>query len=493
MEEAVRKLSTWVSSGPDWPYALVQLNEDTCHAPLPKEGHLGIPLQGGTDMTACRRISQLEVCQLLISGLQVAYPIRLNGHKDPIITSLSKSLANGISLMGGRSIYLEINILQPMVEESDQKALPLGKCSAVIIASPLKTTPPKPGREVSMTMEVRSLLSWVMLDTSGHGSGNSTPKRPNPVVILTPPPHKLRDLPKPVDNSSQVSTLDDVKMAEASLGEVPTTISPIAATPGSRSITPPADMGQLWEKANKALEELLATKSSIDACRQKVVWELGMELCQNDSKTAESIKEARAICTHVAMDAEVLCSSTVKEAKATCTCTIGEAETACSMAMRDAETWGASQAESLHSQHAETIKHLEEQVIQEEGKSQIDFLSTCQTTLHTSPAELRGTLVASYHILMGQAPISHPFALSQGASPAKQLSASAVPPALVPEHYPRPKRWHPSPDPVDGMPLGGTTSKATSEGPPAPNSERSYLGTRYSSRATQKHSARTLA
>ena len=64
-------------------------------------------------------------------------------------------------------------------------------------------------------------------------------------------------------------------------------------------------------------------------------------------------------------------------------------------------------------------------------------------------------LVASYHILMGQAPMSHPFTLSQGACPVKQLSASAAPPAPVPEQFPRPKRWHPSPDPVDSMPLGG--------------------------------------
>ena len=93
---------------------------------------------------------------------------------------------------------------------------------------------------------------------------------------------------------------------------------------------------------------------------------------------------------------------TVKEAKAMC------AHTVC---------WdlGASQAESLHRQHAKTIKHLEEQVIQEEGKSQIDFLSACQAALQASPAELRGALVASYHILMGQAPMSHPFTLSQGA------------------------------------------------------------------------------
>ena len=38
MEEAVRELTAWVSSGLDWPYALVQLNKDTCHVPLPKEG-----------------------------------------------------------------------------------------------------------------------------------------------------------------------------------------------------------------------------------------------------------------------------------------------------------------------------------------------------------------------------------------------------------------------------------------------------------------------
>ena len=200
MEEAVRELTTWVSRGPDWPYALVHLNEDTCHAPLPKEGHLGILPQGEVDMTTCGRISQLEVHQLLISCLQVTYPVGLNGHKDPIIISLPKSLANGISLTGGKSMYLKINILQPMAKEPDWKALPLGRCSTIIISSPLKPTPPKPEREVSMTMEVRSLLSQAILDMSGHGSGNSTPKRPNPVVVLIPPAHKLKDLPKVVDN-----------------------------------------------------------------------------------------------------------------------------------------------------------------------------------------------------------------------------------------------------------------------------------------------------
>ena len=96
-----------------------------------------------------------------------------------------------------------------------------------------------------MTIEVRSLLSQMMLDMSGQGSGNSSLRRPNPVVILTPLPHKPKELPQLVDTSSQVSTLDDAEMAEASLEGVPTTISPIAATTRSRSITPPADMARV--------------------------------------------------------------------------------------------------------------------------------------------------------------------------------------------------------------------------------------------------------
>ena len=141
MEEAVGELTAWVSSGPDWPYALVQLHKDTHHVPLPKEQHLGILPQRGAEMPACGRISQLEVCQLLVSSLQVTYLIGLNGHEEPGITSLPESLANGISLTGGESIYQEVDIPPSLAEELDQKVPPIGKCSTIIIASPHKTTP----------------------------------------------------------------------------------------------------------------------------------------------------------------------------------------------------------------------------------------------------------------------------------------------------------------------------------------------------------------
>ena len=88
----------------------------------------------------------------------------------------------------------------------------------------------------------------------------------------------------------------------------------------------------------------------------------------------------------------------------------------------------------------------------------LTFSPPVKLALQASPAELRGTLVASYHILMGQAPMSHPFTLSQGASPIEQPSAPAAPSSLAPGHSPRPKRQHPSPDPVDDLALGWTRS-----------------------------------
>ena len=84
-----------------------------------RKGHLGILPQRGAEETPCGQISQLEVCQLLISGPQVAYPIGLNGCEEPIVTSLPEPLANGISLTSGKSVYLENDIPQSPADEPD--------------------------------------------------------------------------------------------------------------------------------------------------------------------------------------------------------------------------------------------------------------------------------------------------------------------------------------------------------------------------------------
>ena len=98
------------------------------------------------------------------------------------------------------------------------------------------------------------------------------------MVLVTPLPTKLEDFPWPVDTSCQMSTPDDAKMGNASLEEIPTASTPTTETPGPSSGAPPPDAAHLWEEANKALGELLVTKSSIDAHQQILVWELSIAL-----------------------------------------------------------------------------------------------------------------------------------------------------------------------------------------------------------------------
>ena len=238
-------------------------------------------------------------------------PSRAEWCEAPMIASPPKSLARGAHLLGGEPIYLKVDIPQSVAEGQELKALPYGIFPSILMASPIKAPVQKVEKEVSMTIEVRELLSWAVLDTSGHASRKSTPKRLNPMVILTPPPYKLGNISGPVDTSSQVSTLDDAEMGEAFLEEIPTAPLPTAETPGLSGSAPLTDAGLLWEEANKALGELLATKSSIDTCCQKLVWELGMTFCRNEPETTESIKEAKAIC-----------NTTIKESKATCACSM---------------------------------------------------------------------------------------------------------------------------------------------------------------------------
>ena len=123
MEEAVEKLATCPSSGTNWPYALAQLYEGSGHLPLPKGKHLGILPQGKAEETSHGQISQLNICQLLSASPQVVYPSDLNGHDEPIITTLPEPLSSSVSIIASEHPYLEIDI--PPKGESDTKVLPI--------------------------------------------------------------------------------------------------------------------------------------------------------------------------------------------------------------------------------------------------------------------------------------------------------------------------------------------------------------------------------
>ena len=90
-------------------------------------------------------------------------------------------------------------------------------------------------------MEVSNLLSQAVLEASSCESEHSSPRRLTPAVVLMTPPQKPEDQLWLVDTSSQVS----IKEAEASLEDIPASISPIAAVSRTRSISPPEDIMEL--------------------------------------------------------------------------------------------------------------------------------------------------------------------------------------------------------------------------------------------------------
>ena len=98
MEEAVGTLSVYISSGPDWPYALAQLYEDSNHTPLPKGKHLGILPQGKAEESPYGWISQLKVCQLLSTRPWVIYLVGLNGNDHLVTITLPELLHSGTSV-----------------------------------------------------------------------------------------------------------------------------------------------------------------------------------------------------------------------------------------------------------------------------------------------------------------------------------------------------------------------------------------------------------
>ena len=211
------------------------------------------------------------------------------------------------------------------------------------------------------------------------------------------------------------------------------------------------DLVELWTNANKALDELLSTKGSIDARRQRAVWELGMMLHQNESQVATIIKEARVICSQTTLDIWTACSQSllegktsylaaVKEAKTTRGHLVQEAMATCSKAICEAEAQKISQAAMLHKEHGKYMQDLEEQAVVEESRSHNDFLSACQVILYSSPPSLKSTLAASYHILLGQTPLLPPLILPQRTSPMEEQQTAASSPTLVPKQSPGPKR-----------------------------------------------------
>ena len=173
MEEALGILSTCISSGPDWPYVLTQLYEGTNHAPLPKDKHLGILPQGKAE-SLCGWISQLEVCQLLSTGLQVVYLMGLNWGDQSVTINLPGPLHSGSCVTTDEHPYIKIDIPSPTPEEQDCANLPLGGVHTTLAVA-MPKTPWKP--RVTLMAEVDDLLTWGMTEDYDHEPEHSAMAR----------------------------------------------------------------------------------------------------------------------------------------------------------------------------------------------------------------------------------------------------------------------------------------------------------------------------
>ena len=211
IDSTAKHLTQLASTGPNWPYTLVWFNGDACHMPLPTKGHLSVMVEGSTSSIPYGKICQLEVCQILSSGSWVVYLEGLNGCQVPVILTIPESLSNGVTMLEGKSTFLQVDLSQSTTKEQEPRTLSPGSgLSPTPAAGPTRAYLPKVEGQISMTMEVSELLSWAALDTSGLVSGSSTPKRSG--SLATAEPLTLEDSTKLVDTSCQVSSPGDAEM-----------------------------------------------------------------------------------------------------------------------------------------------------------------------------------------------------------------------------------------------------------------------------------------
>ena len=398
MVEALEILSTCTPSGPDWPYVLIQLYEGTNHVPLPKDMHLGILPQEKAE-SPCGWISQLEVCQLLSTGLRVIYPVGLNGGNQSVTMDLPGLLHGGSSVTINEHPYMKIDIPSPTPEEQDGANLPLGGGHATqTIVTP--KTPWKP--RVTLMAEVGELLTWGMTEDYDCEPEHSAMEKELATKADISSPMKTEVPALPLDTSSQASVPD----TEASIESNPIHNSPTAVANSSCSDSPAMDLLELQADAHLAINHMLSVRRSLELERQWAIWDYEASLHQWEAETAATNERAKIACLRKGLQARVKCTKAVMRAKYDYWAAVQEASAAQCNELEEAET---TYSEALHEnaatlslhcatlcrEHAKYMSELEEQALEVEIKSRQDFLSAHLAVLCHAPPSLKEDLHSS--------------------------------------------------------------------------------------------------
>ena len=393
----------------------------------------------------------------------------LNRSDQPVIIDLPELLHSSSSVTTDEHPHLQIDIPLPTAEEPEGTTLPLGGVPATP-ADIIPKTLWKP--RITLMAEVTGLLERGMADNYNYESECSAMGEEAAMGADLPPPQKAEVPTPPLDTSSQAR----VEEVDTSLESNPINIYPPMAACSSHSGSPMLDPTELQEDANLAANYMISVKRSSDLKRQWAIWNFRVSLHKQEAKEAAANERAKIIYSRKNLNAKVVCTKVVMVAKYNYRMAIQEARTIRCNQLQESETEyleaisenaavRSTRSTKLHREHVDHMHQLQEQALSEENKSRHDFLSTCQAILCHAPQPLKDNLSTSYHVLLGQLPLSLqsiPFARTPQAD--KQPSAAASP-RPEPKQSPQPKRQHPLPDPWGSTSMDETSSKASQEGP----------------------------
>ena len=410
--------------------------------------------------------------QLLSAGPWVVYPVGLNGGDEPVTTTLLELLHSGASVITNEASILEdqysftspggtrmYNFASWWSAHHPSSQLTPNPSKAKSQYSGRSRWPPNLGNDRGIKPWI-----WTLPHREGCYNGGS--------CIPTLEVRGLTSAGQYIFSSKYGGDRD-------LSGGSPHQHSPTATAYSSGSASPSVDPMELWPNTNRATDNMLHLKRYTDLRIERVIWELGVLLCQSEVNEAISVAKAKVIHLQEVLDAKVGCSRSVLEAKCNYRVAVKEAkkirgnllqksEASYSKAMSEATALRSSQSMTLHREHMRLIQELEEQALGEESKSHHDFLSACQAALYHTPQPLRENLVTSYHVLLGWSPPSPPSVQPAKAPLVAEQLPTAGPPTPMPKWSPRPKRQLPSPGPQGSTSIDGTTPKAAQGGPSSP-------------------------
>ena len=307
MEEALGTLSACISSGPNCPHVLAQLYEGSNHTPLPKDKHLGVLPQGKVEESPSWADQPAQSLPAPICWAMSCLSSGLKWGNQPVTINLPELLPSGSSITTDEHPHMRIDITLTTPEEPECTTLPLGRVPAILAA----TTPRTPWKpRISLAAKTNDLLKWGMVEILAV-SQNAAMGEVGATKVDVSLPHKSEVPAPPLDTSSQAS----VEEGEASLESNPINVSPTMAAVSSHSESPVADLTELQENANLAVDHMLLVQRSTDLRRQWVVWELGVLLHWNEAEEAAANERARVHHSQGVLNAKVECTKTVMEAK----------------------------------------------------------------------------------------------------------------------------------------------------------------------------------